>query len=469
MALLAPGGWALAMALRRQAGPILAIVLTGICSRCPLLAQTNLETNAGVHFNFSTPGAGNLALGGAFLALAFDASAAYTNPAGLTTIAAPETLAEVRHWSYTHLFTDRGRIEGLQPTGFGEDTLAGLRDGEAENRVTGLSFLSYVRPRGDWSFALFRHELVSFQADFSTQGAYLELSGGRSIYGVPGELDGRLAALRNRMDVDIAAYGGAIARRLGKGVSLGLTVSYFDFAIDSLAERFRPELFSPADFTSDPLVNFQRQRGEDGDWSFAAGLLWESPRQRWSLGGVFRQGPDFTFQARSDPGPPPAASFPPAVRTATFRVPDVWGAGLAFRPSDALRLAFDYDRVRYSQLTQGFVDIFNLPSLSEDDPVDPELNRFVIDDAGELHLGIEYAFLRHWPVLTLRTGAWYEPDHSLRFEGRNVGFGAVFRRHDDLMHYTAGVGLALRRLQLDAAIDHSDRVSVVALSAGVRY
>ena len=78
----------------------LAIVLTGIFSRGPLAcAQTNLETNAGVQFNFSTPGAGNLALGGAFLGLAFDASAAYTNPAGLTTIAAPETLVEARHWT----------------------------------------------------------------------------------------------------------------------------------------------------------------------------------------------------------------------------------------------------------------------------------------------------------------------------------------------------------------------------------
>src|SRR5262245_15115285 len=146
----------------------LAMILIGIFSRSPLLAQTNLETNAGVHFNFSTPGAGNLALGGAFLALAFDASAAYTNPAGLTTIAAPEDLIEGRHWSFTHEFTDRGRIEGREPTGMGLDDIAGLRDGHAEDQVTGLSFLSAVYPRRNWSFALYRHELVNFQANFST-------------------------------------------------------------------------------------------------------------------------------------------------------------------------------------------------------------------------------------------------------------------------------------------------------------
>jgi hypothetical protein len=160
----------------------------------PLTAQTNLETNAGVQFNFSTPGAGNMALGGAFLALAFDASAAYTNPAGLTTIVQPESLIEARHWTYTHVFTDRGRIAGEEITGGSHDpdnidTIPFLRDGQAKNQVTGLSFLSYVYPKGDWSFAAYRHELVNFEADFSTFGAYLESDvRSRSPLGIPGSL-----------------------------------------------------------------------------------------------------------------------------------------------------------------------------------------------------------------------------------------------------------------------------------------
>ena len=452
------------------------VVLIGVYCWYPLLAQTNLETNAGVHFNFSTPGAGNLALGGAFLALAFDASAAYTNPAGLTTIAAPETLAEGRHWNYTHLFTDRGRIDGEAPTNEGEDHIAGLRDGRAENQVTDLSFLSYVVPRDRWSFALFRHELVNFQADFSTQGAYLVRTAEQGIFGIPGERDGRLAALRNHMELNITTYGGAAACRLGRGFSFGLTASYFDFTIDSLAERFRQQFDLPPEFTPAKLVNFQTQKGKDGDWGFAAGFLWESPRKRWSAGGVYRQGPSFNFRARSEPGPglPLQAQFPPVQQTAAFHVPDVWGVGVAFQPADGFRLAFDYDRIRYSQLLQGFVDIFELATLPRTDPTsekppDPELNRFKIDDTGELHLGFEYAFLKHWPVLTLRAGGWWEPDHSLRFEGDNVGFRAVFRQRADQMHYTAGAGLALRRLQIDAGIDYSNRTSVVSLSAGVRY
>ncbi|MFY9819808.1 MAG: hypothetical protein WAM82_00395 [Thermoanaerobaculia bacterium] len=436
----------------------------------PLLAQTNLETNAGVQFNFSTPGAGNLALGGAFLALAFDASAAYTNPAGLTQVGAPESLAEVRHWSYTHVFTDRGRIEG-EPISGGFDDHAGLLDGHAQDEVTGLSYFSYVYPHRDWSFAIYRHELVNFKANFFTHGAYLEAIRGRNSLGIPGTTEGRLAALQNRMDLDIVANGGAVAYRLGKGLSLGLAVSYFHFAIDSQAQRFLPEISSPPTFAPDTLVNSQAQKGNDSDWGLAAGFLWESPRKRWSVGGVFRQGPDFTFRARSLPA---EGQYRPRDQPATFHVPDVYGVGLAFQPRDALRLAFDYDRVRYSQLTRGFVDIFDLAGLAKENPQflapnDPELNRFVINDTDELHLGMEYAFLQYWPVVSVRLGAWYEPDHNLRFEGENAGFRAVFRQRGDQMHYTTGAGLAFRHIQVDGAVDYSKRVSIVSLSAGLRY
>ncbi|HYU30526.1 MAG TPA: outer membrane protein transport protein [Thermoanaerobaculia bacterium] len=442
------------------------LALAGLCGSLPLKAQTNLETNAGVQFNFSTPGAGNLGLGGAFLGLAFDASAAYTNPAGLTLVVKPEALLETRHWRYTHVFTDRGRITDAAPTGEPPDTISGLRDAKAEDQVTGLSFLSYVYPRRNWSFALYRHELVNFEANFSTFGAYLERTRGRNPLGIPGTLDGRLAALRNRMQVDVVAYGGAAAYRLGGGFSLGVAVSSFDFSIDSTADRFLPDLFAAPDFNRDLLVNFQTQQGDDRDLGVNAGFLWESPEKTWSVGGVYRQGPDFTFRAQSRQGRGALVPLHEADQPAFFHVPDVYGLGLGFRPSDALRLAFDYDRVRYSRLTEGFVDIFDLAVLSPGQP--QELDKFQIDDANELHLGLEYAFLQHWPVFTLRAGAWYDPDHSLRFEGKNVGFRAVFRPRGDQMHYTAGVGVALRRLQVDAAVDHSDRVSVIALSAGFR-
>jgi long-subunit fatty acid transport protein len=451
----------------KSAGFVVGLILTGALGQFPLTAQTNLETNAGVQFNFSTPGAGNMALGGAFLALAFDASAAYTNPAGLTTIVQPESLIEARHWNYTHRFTDHGRIDGQALSMEGMDTISGLRDGEAEDDVTGLSYVAYVYPKRDWSFAAYRHELVNFEANFSTFGAYLKSTRGRSPLGIPGSLDGRLASLRNHMEVDIAAYGGAAAYRLPLGFSVGATISYYDFSIDTRADRYLPNLLDTPDFSSDPIVNVQTQQGEDTDWGVAAGFLWESRNKTWSMGGVYRQGPDFTFQARSQPGGGEVLKFEPREQEATFHVPDVYGLGIAFRPTDALRIALDYDRILYSQLNDDLVDIFDLATISPG--ASAELNGFVIKDTGETHLGIEYALLKHWPVLTLRAGAWHEPEHVLWFDGTNTGFRAVFRHRGDQMHYTAGAGLALRKIQFDVAIDHSDRSSVLCLSSGFRH
>src|SRR4051794_21381313 len=131
--------------------------------------QTNVEVNAGIQFNFSTPGARSLAMGSAFLGLADDATAAYANPAGLTTLTKPEVSFEGRRWGYSNVFTDRGRQSG-DPTGNGVDTIAGLRNGESTNSVSGLSFLSVVYPWSRWRIALYRHELANFEAEFKTRG-----------------------------------------------------------------------------------------------------------------------------------------------------------------------------------------------------------------------------------------------------------------------------------------------------------
>src|SRR5712692_1213566 len=89
-----------------------------------VFAQTNSEINASVQFNFSNPGARSLGFGGAFIGLADDATAAYTNPAGLTNLSKPEISFEGRYFLYRNEFLDRGHAFGA-PTGSGTDTIAG--------------------------------------------------------------------------------------------------------------------------------------------------------------------------------------------------------------------------------------------------------------------------------------------------------------------------------------------------------
>ena len=104
---------------------------------------------------FSVPlpsgsGARALGSGGAFTALADDATAAFSNPAGLAHFVKMEVSLEARQSDFTHEFTDRGHAFE-DPTGIGIDTVSGLQTGRNSTQVTDVSFLSFVYPRRRWA------------------------------------------------------------------------------------------------------------------------------------------------------------------------------------------------------------------------------------------------------------------------------------------------------------------------------
>ena len=65
---------------------VLAVLAIGLCWSRPASAQTDEEFFQTFPLNFSNPGARAQAMGGAFIAVADDASAAVTNPAGLANL-----------------------------------------------------------------------------------------------------------------------------------------------------------------------------------------------------------------------------------------------------------------------------------------------------------------------------------------------------------------------------------------------
>ena len=85
--------------------------------------------------------------------------------------------------------------------------------------------------------------------------------------------------------------------------------------------------------------------------------------------------------------------------------------------------------------------------------------------ADELHLGAEYVFLGTTPIIAVRLGAWLEPDHQIRATGDDPFTRALLPRGDDDMHYSAGLGVAMQRFQIDVAVDFADRLDTVSLSA----
>src|SRR5262245_25860506 len=87
-----------------------------------LAAQTTLQIP--LQFDFINPGAKSLALGGAFVGVADDATAAFSNPAGLTRLDGSEVSGELRGFRVSTPFLSAGRLSG-SVTNLGTDTVAG--------------------------------------------------------------------------------------------------------------------------------------------------------------------------------------------------------------------------------------------------------------------------------------------------------------------------------------------------------
>jgi hypothetical protein len=126
--------------------------------------------------------------------------------------------------------------------------------------------------------------------------------------------------------------------------------------------------------------------------------------------------------------------------------------GLSYRSSGGrLTVAFEYDWVSYSTLI---------------DSTNPQLGTagLRLDDGNELHVGSEYVFLDSSPVIGVRFGVWRDPDHATRFEGADVYRRSLLRGGDSQLHWSAGLGVAFERFQVDLGADFSELVDTVSVS-----
>src|SRR6478609_999238 len=125
---------------------LLPVVLCALAA-APLAAQnTDIEALSGLQFNFGNPGARSLGMGGAFIGLADDASAAEANPAGLTILRKPEISIEGRNYLEQQIMTTTGVFPDLTRTAFThyservEPTFASIVYPLPKNFVIGVYF-----------------------------------------------------------------------------------------------------------------------------------------------------------------------------------------------------------------------------------------------------------------------------------------------------------------------------------------
>ncbi len=87
-----------------------------------------------------------------------------------------------------------------------------------------------------------------------------------------------------------------------------------------------------------------------------------------------------------------------------------------------------------------------------------------LNDADEVRFGGEYVFVTTTPILAIRGGTWFDPDHRIRSRFTAIE-RAIFRRGSDHWHYTGGFGLAFSNFQIDVGVDQSALIDTSSVSA----
>jgi long-chain fatty acid transport protein len=435
-------------ARKQVAISVVSAVLLSVGAAMPARAQSNVEVNAGIQFDFVNPGARSLALGSAFTAIADDATAAFSNPAGLREISRREFSFETRVRRYNTPFTARGHAFGA-PTGVGIDTVEGLQDGFSKETLGSISFASFVYPTTKWAFAAYYHELARFKTHVETDGAFVGSGNGLTrIFPVIGDLD-----------LSVRDGGGSVSYRITDQVSVGAGLAMYKMHNESLATRYRPigGAQTAARNLNDP-AGTQQQSGDEWGFGVNAGVLFK-PSNSVQIGGTFRKGVDFDVQVTTRVT---GISTPLVDDTATFRVPDVYSLGVMVRPVEPLRIGLDYSHVRYSQTTKGFVDVLLSPGASS-------ASDYTVENGNEIHLGAEYFFASAKVPVAVRGGLWYDPAHSLVFDGPAQTVQALFRERDSQVHWTGGGGVVVKRVEFNGGVDIADTSKTVSLSMVVRF
>jgi len=437
----------------KRNAPILCLAL--MLLTVPSFAQnTDIESLSGLPFNFANPGARSLGMGGAFLGLADDASAAEANPAGLTVLTKPEISIEGRNFETRQTFNTTGTFPDLETQTF-----------NAFSRAAELSFASVVIPAGNFALAAYYHQPLRYKnsvdAIFTTQpliNFFLGPNGPvtrAQCRTTAGCLEYNLNPFYTEVDIDMKTLGVSGAMKFGP-LSVGLGARYQQ--LDEGAFTFRT---SPRDPT-DLLSIVAQQADKEKDVTFVGGFKYNFG-EKFSIGGSYKQGAEFETQLFTTDEQLNLLPF----ADSTFHVPDVAGLGVSLKPVQWLTINGDAVQVTYSNLVDNFVSV-----LTENEAV---FNSFEAEDVTEYHVGAEVVLpLPASFAVLLRGGWWMDPAHAVTYRGPlnsvdGVAESILFRGSEDAEHYSVGIGLAWPRFQIDAAYDTSDSFKVGSISAVTRF
>lgn len=481
-------------AARKVPGAALLLLL-GTFVPLPARSQTDSALLSKVSFNLTNPGGKSLAMGGAFTAIADDATAALSNPAGLGLISSVEfALSGKRTDETLGLVTARSTATGPLTAPYpGIDTTNVDRDA----RASSIDFAGVVLPLSRRLVAaVFYAENLRFEGDAGNSGyPYLELRDNRT-----GDVTRRdfLFEFREFGSVRLTnkLLGLSLAYRVSERVRIGGGLTLNRASFDLGGDAGGPHRIVSRTFLSptsdETLAVSMRVDGVSGTKAgFLVGLHVDLVEN-----GALTLGADYRSSPRNEGTLVIGGDVPPALagqtsRPFTFRVPRDAAVGLAAHPMPGLTIAAELQWIAYGDFFDRPLPVVSYQGLVGPPPGVPLLSGVLADVSPAPNvfvprIGLEYVAGGKDARLAFRVGYHREPAHGVKAtlnarDGSGAPFpitdppfsasiGSVFDggRADD--RFTGGLGVTLARaLSIDFGFDVGRASRQLAASLFYRF
>lgn len=378
-------------------------------------------------------GARALGMGGAFMAVADDATAASWNPGGLIQLERPEVSAV---GAYVHRTEDS--YFGTNPEASGE-----ICHSSQDVYKGNLNYLSATYP-----FVYRGYEMIlalNYQHlyDFTRQASFpLEIHADTTL--IHQEHD-------YRMEGGLSAIGLAWCLGLTPRFSCGLTLNLWPDGLDQNKWKQRSSQRGSGTEKIDGVsYGFTFENRSQSQYSLKGfnaniGFLWDLNNQL-TLGAVFKTPfrADLTHEYQSsevyDFADPSIGSPTSTPIDETYHekldLPMSYGFGLAYRFSDALTIAFDLYRTEWDDFILTDDNGHRTSPITLESP-----NKSKVEATMQVRMGTEYLFIRPRYVIPVRCGLFYDPAPA---EGSP----------DDYYGCSFGTGLSIDRYIFDLAYQY---------------
>jgi long-chain fatty acid transport protein len=375
-----------------------------------------------VQFEFAPPGARALGMGATFVAIADDATAAESNPSGLTILTKPEISA--------HFRTTRFENEYVNPF-LGDAS----QTGTFASKVFSPAYFSLVYPFKNAAVSVYYQQATNFESAsfFQDQGEIFE--------GSPANF-----SLTSGAELLLDNVGLSVGYKVTPKLAIGASVR---------ASRLRftntGDTFDYLDVDGDQYRLRESINDSNRQVTFNVGIL-ANPNGKVSAGAFYRQGGKFdltrvTQEFSSGPNFGDLLASGPTPEAVRYEVPDAFRGGIAVRPTDRWVVSGEVSWIKYSVLSPTAAE------LADDDTLEK------IDDGVEVHFGTEYTFLSGRTPFSVRAGVFTDPDH----DGQKL-------LDSKQVHGTFGAGFVLSgRLQVDFAANFAKRVKEGLVSFVYRF